>query len=643
MIVFLFSFILPVQLFEMFRCRVVFFIMFVHSSLLHAQQLYTPRSIQQAFTKQTRSPDGRPGKNYWQNRGRYNITIKATPPDRTIQGTEQITYINNSPDTLYQLVFKLIVNVHLSGAVRLFPSPGDGYLTSGIHIDSLLINGFAQPYRRSPYNNTKYITGLRSALKPHDSTQVSVRWHYDVSLISNREGMIDSTTYFLAYFYPRVAVYDDYNGWDMTEFNDGLEFYNDFNDYTVNVQVPENYLVWGTGTLLNAAAVLQPPYLAKFNQSFTTDEIIHVATRQDLAAKNVTTQNALNTWSWKADHISDMAIGISDHFVWDASSVVVDNATRRRASVQSAYNDTAADFHYMVGFGRHALDWLSNNWPGIPYPYEKSTIMQGFADMEYPMMVNDGTTRDTAFSRFVAEHEIAHTYMPFYMGINETEYGFMDEGWATTFELLIGRANVGNEAAENLFKQFRVIPWIRDPSAGEDLPVITPGTSMNGSGLGNNEYGKPALGYLAMKDLLGDAMFKKCLHEYMNRWNGKHPLPWDFFYTFNDVSGKNLNWFWSNWFFSNYYIDLAIQQVIKTSDGYSASIQNIGGMAAPFDLIIAYADGTKETLHQTPAVWEANQKTTAIKIATKKVIRSVRMDGNSFMDADENNNTWMSK
>jgi hypothetical protein len=122
--------------------------------------------------------------------------------------------------------------------------------------------------------------------------------------------------------------------------------------------------------------------------------------------------------------------------------------------------------------------------------------------------------------------------------------------------------------------------FLYDPSAEEDLPIITPGDNLSGAGLGNNEYGKPALGYLAMKDLLGDVLFKKCLHEYMARWHGKHPIPWDFFYTFNDASGKDLNWFWSNWFFGNNYIDMGIKTALKTGKGYDITIENIGGMAA---------------------------------------------------------------
>ena len=614
----------------------------VISLISTSQTLYRPRDINEAFIKGTRSETGMPGKNYWQNHGRYTISITAQPPDRTIKGTEQITYINNSPDTLRNLVFKLILNSHRPDAIRYGPS-GPDYITTGVHIDQLSINGNAVEWEDPNYHVTWQSVHLPKPLNNHDSIQLSVAWHYDVSLQSNREGMIDSTTFFLAYFYPRVAVYDDYEGWDRMDFNEVLEFYNDFNDYTVNVQVPKNYVVWGTGTLQNPAAVLQPEYAQRLQKSMTSDEIVHVATLQEMLSHKVTNQSAYNTWQWKANDITDVTFAISDHFVWDASSVIVDDANHRRASVQSAFNDTAADFHHMVEFGKHALDWFSHNWPGVPYPFPKSTIVQGYADMEYPMMVNDNTTQDLNFSRFVAEHEIAHTYFPFYMGINETRYGFMDEGWATTLELLIGREDLGVKQAEDFYKQFRVTNWIHDPSPDEDLPIITPGNIQISNGLGNNEYGKPSLGYLAMKDLLGDVLFKKCLHAYMDRWHGKHPIPWDFFYTFDNVSGKNLNWFWNNWFISTNYIDLAIKNVTSAAGGYDVFIQNIGGMANPFNLNITYMDGSAETVHQTPAVWERDQKQITIPVKTGKKIKSVEINGGIFMDADESNNRWTSK
>lgn len=603
------------------------------------QSLYMPRDVKAAYKKGTRSLDGRPGKNYWQNRGIYNITISAMPPDRNIKGTETITYFNNAPDTLRNPVIKLLLNIHKPGAPRNGGAQAD-YLTSGVHIDAVTVDGKKINWQDNPFSFTSQPLRLPKPLAPNQSVQLGFEWHYEISLESGREGMIDSTTYFLAYFYPRVAVFDDYNGWDRMPFMDDHEFYSDFNDYDVTVNVPKNYIVWGTGTLQQPEKLLQPTILQRFNQSFTSDATVRIASKEDVLGKKVTTQNAVNSWQFKATDIPDMAFGISDHFVWDGCSVVVDDATGRRASAQAAYNDTAKDYHSVAQYARHSLDWLSHNWPGIPYPYEKTTVFQGYAGMEYPMMANDETYEDTTFSRFVAEHEIAHTYMPFYMGINETRYGSMDEGWATTFELLIGTADLGAEKAEELFRQFRVAGWINSTSADQDIPIITPGDALRGGGFGNNEYGKAALGYLAAKDMLGDDLFKKCLHEYMDRWHGKHPIPWDFFYTFNDVAKKNMDWFWSNWFFSNNYIDYAVTNVAKKGSGYAVTIDNIGGMAAPVNIIATYADGSSETFHQTPAIWQANQKQVTVSISASKKPATVKLNGGIYMDADESNNIF---
>jgi len=624
--------------------RILLVLLFAISlcNTLNSQPLYTPRDIKEAYRKGTRSPDGRPGSHYWQNKGRYDITITAAPPDRTIRGSETITYFNNSPDTLKTLVFRLTVNIHKPGAVRLGPADS-AYLTEGINIDAYAENGQPKTWHNNRRDGSWKQVRLGTPLAPHDSIRLDLGWHYPISRRSNREGMIDSTTYFLAYFYPRIAVYDDYNGWDMMDFTDMQEFYNDFNDYTLQVKAPANYVVWATGNLQNPDAVLTPSYAKRLAASMTNDNIVSVATPQEIAQGKVTRPNTLNTWTWKAADITDVTCALSDHFAWDASSVVVDDATGRRASVQSAYNDTAKDFHRMVEFGRHALDWLSHNYPGVPYPFPKTTIVQGFADMEYPMMVNDNTTEDPIFSRFVAEHEIAHSWFPFYMGINESRFAYMDEGWATTFELLIGRADLGTEKAEEAYKEFRVNYYTYDPSFTEDLPIITPTDALTGSAYGNNAYGKPSLAYLALKDLLGDALFTKCLHAYMDRWHGKHPIPWDFFYSFNDASGKDLNWFWANWFFSYNYLDLAIDKVDeKTPQGPGVSIRNIGGFAIPFDLVVKYADGSTDRIHQTPAIWSAGQSTVVVTLPTAsgKKLASIQIDNGIFVDADASNNRW---
>jgi hypothetical protein len=597
-----------------------------------AQELYMPRNIKESYTDGVRSMDGKPGKNYWQNHGKYTMALTVNADTKIVSGTETIVYENNSTDTIRNLRIRFVNNIHKKSSPRAGIN-SDDFFTDGLTITALKIEGVVYNEDGKSWATVGTVK-MKKPLPPHGKITIDMDWNYPLSKLSGREGQIDNTTFFVAYSYPRVSVFDDYNKWDQLPHTSGQEFYNDFNDYTYSVKAPKNYIVYGTGDLLNPDEVLQPEFASRLKKSYTTDEVLHIANEQEVKSGVVTKQNDWNIWKFEAKNISDVCFGLSDHYLWDAGSVVVDKKTNRRASIQAAYDVAGTDFVNSIKNNQYALDWFSNNWPGIPYPFSKMTAFQGFADMEYPMMCNDSQMGDPVFAQLVQDHEVAHTYFPFYMGINETRYAFMDEGWATTFEYLIGIAEHGKEAADKFYKEFRVQQYINDPSTEEDQPIITMSSQLSDSGYGNNSYGKASLSYIALKDLLGDDLFKKSLHAYMENWNGKHPIPWDYFNSFNTASGSNLNWFFNNWFFTNNYIDLSIKKVSNNV----VSIENVGGFAIPFDVVITYSDKTKETLHQTPAIWKKNQKQAIVALANKKHITHVTIDGGIFMDATPGDN-----
>lgn len=612
---------------------------FAGENYVQAQQLYMPRNITKSYENGTRGMDGKPGKNYWQNEGKYDMEITVTPETKIVSGVEKIVYTNNSPDTLHAIAIRFVNNFHKPFA------PRGGYanpdiITSGLDIESFSIDNEDYKIDSKDWGTVAGIR-LKKAILPHSSAEINIGWNYPLSKQSGREGQIDSTTFFVAYSYPRVSVYDDYNGWDMIPHTGRQEFYNDFNDYNLSVKVPKDYVVWATGDLLNPDEVLQPAISKRLKDSYTSDNVIQIADFNEMQQHKITAQNEWNTWKFTAKHITDVCFAVSKNYVWDAASVLVDSKNNRRASVQSAYNDTAKDFHQYTKWSQHSLKYFSNNWPGVAYPFPKMTSVQGYADMEYPMMINDGTTSNLKFSQMVQDHEIAHTYFPFYMGINETRYAYMDEGWATTFEYLIGQEEFGKAHADSVYKMFRIKRYINDPSTEEDQPVISMSTQVSDAGYGNNSYGKASLSYLALKDMLGDVLFKKALHFYMDAWNGKHPIPWDYFYAMNAGSGENLNWFFTNWFFTNNYIDLKIDTVKKQNDFYTLTVKNVGGFAIPFDIRIVYEDGDVTLTHQTPAVWKSNQKEQLLKIPTRKNIKSIELDGGIFMDYTPLNNKWV--
>lgn len=608
------------------------------SSVVSAQELYMPRNIKAAYAKGTRAMNGAPGPNYWQNHGKYNMAIKVDADTKIVSGSEEIVYSNNSTDTLKTLAIRFVNNLHKPTAPR-SGSVSQDFLSAGLNISAFSVDGETIAVNTKDWGTVGNIR-LKKPLAPKSKITVKIDWDYPLSKESGREGQIDPTTLYVAYSYPRISVYDDYNGWDKIPHTDRAEFYNDFNDYTFSVKAPKNYIVYATGDLLNPDDVLQPEIAARLKKSYLTDEIQHIANEQELKNGKVTLQKDWNTWKFKANHITDVCFGLSSTYLWDAASVVVDTKANRRVSTQAAYNVKSKDFPNSVKNNLYALNWFSNNWPGIPYPFSKMTAFQGFADMEYPMMVNDSDTGDPVFAQLVQDHEVAHTYFPFYMGINETRYAYMDEGWATTLEYLIGIAEHGKEAADKFYKSFRVQRYINDKSAEEDQPIISMSDQVSGSGYGNNSYGKASLSYLALKDMLGDDLFKKALHHYMNNWNGKHPIPWDYFNSMNTGSGQNLNWFFQNWFFTNNYIDLAITKPQIASGKASFVIKNEGGFAIPFDILITDAEGKTETIHKTPAVWKANQKEMTMTINTNRKIKSIKLDGGIFMDATPTDNVY---
>ena len=608
-------------------------------------ELYVPRDVQREYDSGRRSPDGNPGANYWQNHSVHDMSITVNPPDRTIQGTQDIVYTNNSPYPLSIVGFRMYQNVRKPGVpVEIYA--GEDYYTDGIKVNEFAVDGEVVDWAPLdlPVETVKLIQ-LPAPLAPGDSVEFSFDWQYDLGLEPIREGVIEPTTFYLAYFFPRLAVVgepDSNFGWDIQEYTyrPGRELNNEFADFTFEVNVPANYAVWATGDLLNPEEVLQPEALARLQESFTSDDVIQIATPEELQSGQVTAQSDTVTWRWQADNVLDVAIGISDSYFWDAGSVVVDPESGRRASVQAAYNPEATDFQNMVEYAKDALHFASTEWPGVPYPYPKMTGFRGGADEEFPMMFNDGSNvEDPRFSAFTAGHEILHTYFPFYMGTNEQRYPMMDEGWTTAFEYPFAVHALGQEWADDTFSQFRSGRLV-EPASGVEIPIITPADSMRGYVTGYNAYEKSALGYLGLWDLMGEEAFREALHEFIDRWHGKHPLPWDMFNTFNDVSESDLTWYLQRWFFEPNYIDLRLESIEETDGGYVVQIANIGGMPIPFDVTASFADGSMESQHLTPAVWKDSPDATTVMIETDQEIDYVILDNGIFVDASKDNNGW---
>jgi len=578
--------------------------------------LPTPRNIQAAYDKGTRSVDGRPGKNYWQNTADYEIRVSFFPSTRLLTGSVDINYINNSPDTLKQVWFKLNPNYYKKGAPRDRTISAED-VGDGLIIDQMSAGGKTLDVTKLSINSTNMVLPGQKIL-PGQQTRFSIRYHYILNKGShNRTGEIEPNAAFIAYFFPRVAVYDDRDGWNTFPYNGSLEFYNDFCNFKAFITVPENFGVWATGEAKNIRDILNPAYHARSREAEQSDKIITIIDTFDIAKKDITMGGGNRTWEFEANKVTDFVFAVSDHYIWQASSVEVDPQTKRRTRVDAVFNPKHTDYFLVAADARKTVEVMSYVFPAWPFPYSHETVFDGLDQMEYPMMVNDNPVEDRAESIELTDHEIFHTMFPFYMGINETKYAWMDEGWATIGEWIISPI-----IDSSLVDEYGVAPTASNAGNETDLPVMTVSTELNRAYF-TNSYPKPAMGYLYIKDYLGDPLFTKALHHYIEQWNGKHPMPNDFFYSMNEGAGKNLNWFWKKWFFEGGIPDLAISSAKRSGNKMTVVVANKGGKPVPVDLVVNYTDGSTEKIHRTIAVWEKGAASTTLIFTTAKPVNKL--------------------
>jgi len=611
------------------------FVLFIKTGLAQ-NRLPVPRNIDEAIHKATRSTEGTPGTRYWQNSGDYSIEVNFNPATRLVSGTERVKYINNSPDTLKQLLFKLYPNLYQKGAIRATPiKPQD--LIDGVTLTNLIIDKSSHPVNPIPEG-----TDLRipiSKLLPGQSLELSLGFSYTLNMGSHmRTGAIDSSAFFIAYFFPRIAVYDDIDGWNTNPYIGSQEFYNDFCHFAVAITVPENYIVWATGELKNKEEVLGQKYIGRITHAENSDSMVSIIDSSDLIPGNITAHNAHNTWKFEATNVTDFVFATSNHYLWNSASVEVDPVSKRRTRVDVAFNPVHTDFREVINFARKTVESMSFRFPKWPFPYPHETVFDGLDQMEYPMMVNDNPLADRTDAITLTVHEIFHTMFPFYMGVNETKYGWMDEGWATIGEWLL------SPMIDSAIKDaYGMAPYNRYAGKELDLPVITLTTQLTGVPAFLDAYPKPALGYLYVRDMLGDTAFFKGLHYYIGHWSGKHPGPLDFFYSMNAGAGKNLNWFWKRWFYDDGYPDLGIGSVKKVGSEYQVIVESVGTKPTPVDLTIIYKDNTSQKIHRDISCWEKGNSSIVIRFSAVKKPAKLELGGLYVADINSKNNEYIWK
>lgn len=630
------------------------FIFLFSISVKSQQSLYMPREFVKAYTNKTRSPTGEPGENYWQNSLVYNIDVEVIPKTWQILGKSSVSYTNNSNDSLYKIYIKLHPNHYKKGALRANEIPIEN-LTDGMLVEKLSLNGesvlLKTPSRSTnlaPENvdkikNSSRITttegssflrlNLSKPILPQTTITISMDWKTKMpSVYVNRMGAYDAKSAFVGYWYPQIAVYDDIDGWDDSEYTGAQEYYTDYSDYNVKITVPASYHIAATGDLLNATEVFSKEALINYNISKKLEEVTTILKGN----KVINESNQKKTWKFKANHVRDFAFGLSNNFKWIAQKVQLKTKSVSSNLIYDSKDEKYADG--VLEVQKKSLLYLSEEFPGVPYPYNTFTTYMGvpeFDGMEFPMMANNGLSKNKKSNDYMTFHETSHSFFPHFVGVNEIKYSWMEEGWATFFTIKFIQDLYKDTTDENRQLKNTMRGYIANAGKQWESPLISPTNHLTiRKGHFQLSYRKPAFMLLALENLIGETVFKKCLKEYINRWKGKHPTPYDFMFTFNNVSNQNLNWFWKKWVFEYGYADLALVDFNKNK----LTIKNIGGLPVPIQLKVVYKNGKSTTIKKTAMIWKYKTSKVQLEIPNGNQLHYAELLFNDFPDVNENNN-----
>jgi hypothetical protein len=534
-----------------------------------------------------RTASGAPGTKYWQQRADYDIKATLDEKNLMLHGAETITYFNNSPDVLTYIWLQLDENEHSTTKNAGYPdgsSMGRGMspamidnleeakTDNGLGVNILKITDLLGAKLKYTVNKTMMRVELPTALKPGQKFAFKVDWNYKITdrlTVAGRGGFEffpeDGNHLFtMAQWYPRLAVYSDFQGWQHHQFTGRGEFALTFGNYKVAITVPSDHVVMATGACQNYPAVLSPAQLARWNKAQTSSEPVEVVTLEEAKNAEKTKSTTQKTWVFNAENVRDFAFGSSRKFIWDALAA---NVEGKKVMCMSAYGKEAYGLYRPFSSKAVAHTIKTYSKFTIPYPYPVAQSIEASNGMEYPMICfNYGRTeKDGSYTEAtkngmlgVIIHEVGHNFFPMIVNSDERQWSWMDEGLNTYVEYLT------EELYDNKFPSrrgpaFAIADYMKLPKDQLE-PIMT--NSENIIQFGPNAYAKPATGLNILREtIMGRELFDYSFKEYARRWAFKHPTPADLFRTIEDASAEDLDWFWRGWFYSIDPVDIAIDTV----------------------------------------------------------------------------------
>ncbi|MBO2010713.1 M1 family metallopeptidase [Hymenobacter negativus] len=628
-----------------------------------AHTLFNPSFIEQLSTP-TRTAGGQPGAQYWQNAADYKIAARLDEKAARVTATADITYTNNSPDNLAFIWLQLDQNLYradsrgaaatavaggrFGNSARGFQG-GDSLQTVNIELHGKKLKA---NYR---VQDTRMQIMLPEELKAKgDKLKINISYGFNVPEYgSDRLGRMQTKNgeiFEIAQWYPRMAVYDDVEGWNTLPYM-VAEFYLEYGNFDYTVNVPANYLVGGSGELLNPTEVLTSAQQTRLAKAAGSDQTVMVRSADEVtqAGSRPGGKNGRLTWHFRCQRARDVAWAASAAFVWDAAKMNLPSG--RKSLAMSLYPVEAAQdtaWNRSTEYVKKSIEYNSKQWYEFTYPV--ATNVAGIVGgMEYPGIVFCGAKSRKASLWSVTDHEFGHNWFPMIVGSNERKYPWMDEGFNTFINILSSNAFNNGEYAKQLNDTTRLVAGtvrsILDPAT--DPPYTVPDVTQPRN-LGFAAYSKMGYGlFLLRSEILGPERFDYAFRTYIRRWAFKHPQPKDFFRTMNEASGEDLTWFWREWVYNNWILDQAVTTVTYVNQdpakGALITIENRGQAAMPVTADVTETSGKTTRVKLPVEIWQRGG-TWTFRYNSTTPLTQVRLNATKLLpDANPSNNVWQAQ
>jgi Peptidase family M1 domain len=607
---------------------------------------------------EVRSASGEPGSKYWQNKANYKINCTLDTGMHKVSGDVEISYINNSPDNLKFLWLQTDQNIYKkdSRASATTTQTGgrwaNGGFTEGDVIKSISVESDGKSYTpKYITTDTRMQVWLSDVLKSGgNAVKIKIIYEFIVPEYgTDRMGRLKTKNgwvYEVAQWFPRMCVYDDIQGWNTLPYLGQGEFYLEYGDIDFNITAPANLIVVGSGELTNPQECMTAEQLKRWEAAKNSDKTVVLRSEKEVKDAKSRPATAVCTWKFKIQNARDAAWGASKAFVWDAAKINLPSGKKCMAiSAYPAESIKKDGWQRSTEMVKGSIEHYSKMW--FEFPYAAATNVAGIVGgMEYPGIVFCGYGSSGADLWGVTDHEFGHTWFPMIVGNNERKYAWMDEGFNTFIN--------GLSTAEFNKGEFNKASFFDDPSS-DFMVKYTFGDKMDGlynipeviqqDNLGIAAYFKPSQMLNALRDVvLGPERFDAAFREYVRRWAFKHPTPWDFFHTIENVSGEDLSWFWRSWVLNTWKLDQTVKEVKyidnKPEKGSDITIQNLEKMPMPVTVLIKETNGKEHRINLPVEIWQRGATWTFSAPTTSEIKEVVLDPDKKLPDWNRKNNEW---